>query len=673
MSSADTNTGAESSEAPEEAAKVSVSVDGVGGGNAIAKASTSTQLADRRIRSLNVGVRPPYNPDWLASFLERNETHATAVRKKARYEVGYGFTIVPYRDRDPEEADEQQYELAWDFWRGHNSRWQTGPQQSAEPTTPEEVKELARQDYHNIGWCCLEILVDMEGHPIGLAHVPANTVRVRKPQTEFDQPRHPEEGTFVSSKNARLASRGYVQIRNGRRRYFGEAGDRYRGKEPVIVGGDGDDPPSVRYDDSDDDHEPIFVDQETGKVVEGSAETLDTAPANELIFIRNPNPLEQDYGVPDWVSATRTISADEAAKDYNREFFENDTIPRMVIKVTGGKLTEESRNDLEKMLDGLRAESHRAVILEVEKFLEENPLETQDGTSADISIEPLGQGISEDMDFKNFREKNEHEIAKVHEVPPILIGVTGTSNRSNSKEQVREFATDVIAPEQHKFAERLYRTIHQKALGITEWTIEYALRGADQPEKEARMTEQKVRSMRLSGVVTVDELREEQDLEPFGPPRGEMTLAEFEAEFQGGGDSDGGEETTAEALTAHTPPPEHKIGEREWSVVESRLATKDDVEQTQFNSSNLAEGLYDYEEQELYLSFHREDGQNSLYVYVNVPPTEWDALTNAGSHGGYHYDNIRLEYAYLEITNFHDRLPEGPTPAPEDIPEDTPV
>ncbi len=44
--------------------------------------------------------------------------------------------------------------------------------QTAEPATPEEVKELARQDYHLIGWCCLEILTDMEagrsGWPMSL-------------------------------------------------------------------------------------------------------------------------------------------------------------------------------------------------------------------------------------------------------------------------------------------------------------------------------------------------------------------------------------------------------------------------------------------------------------------------------------------------------------------------
>ena len=61
--------------------KLSVNVEGISGGNALSKAETSTQLAERRIRRLGKGVKPPYNPDRLAAFLELNETHATAVRK----------------------------------------------------------------------------------------------------------------------------------------------------------------------------------------------------------------------------------------------------------------------------------------------------------------------------------------------------------------------------------------------------------------------------------------------------------------------------------------------------------------------------------------------------------------------------------------------------------------
>jgi len=646
---------------------IELSVDGIGGGNSLSKADTSTQLPSRRVRSLNVGVKPPYNPHRLASFLEKNETHAVAVRKKSRWEVGYGFDLVPAQGLDADEADDLERQVVESYWRGRDSKWLTGPNQSAEPTTPEEVKELGRQDYHGEGWMALEVLTDNEGRPVGLAHVPAVTVRVRRPQSRYDQPRHPETGNFVGGEDAHLASRGYVQKRDGKRRYFGEFGDRYRNVDVEIVSGE-DGEPQVRYDmpDENEDEQPIFVDRETGDVATGSAQKLENEPANELIFVRNPFPTGQDYGIPDWVSAMRTMAADEAAKDYNRDFFQNDTIPRLVVKVTGGELSEESRRDLQKMLDGVREESHRAVILETEKFAQNLDEDVE------IELEPIGQGISEEMDFRQFREKNEHEIAKVHEVPPILIGVTSTSNRSNSQEQVRDFATNVVQPEQHKFAERLYQTIHQTALGVSDWTIEYELRGADAPKEDASIARQKISAVR--GAIPVNRALEmigEEPLPDDHPVDGETLVANVGTDPNGGfgaGGGDGVEQSRPEYL----PPADNKIGERDWADVEADLTTKDPIEQTQFNSSNLDEGLYDFGTQDCYISFEREDGQSSLYAYVDVPPSEWSGLVAASSHGSYHHDNIRMSYPYIEVTNFHSRLPEGPEPDPEDVPEDIP-
>ncbi|AFZ74550.1 phage portal protein [Natronobacterium gregoryi] len=638
--------------------KVAVNVEGVGKAASTAKAANSTQLTDRRVKSLGAGINPPYNPYRLASFLELNETLATGIRKKSRYEVGYGFDIVPWADLDADEADDIEREVVRWFWHGPDSKWQTKARQTAEPATPEEVKELTRQDYHLIGWCCLEILTDLEGRPIGLAYVPARTVRVRKPQSQFDQTRHPEEGRFVDGDLGDLASRGYVQVRNGERRYFGEAGDRYRGLEvDITAGGDGE-PPTIRYQSDGSEEEPVFVDRETGDVVQGSAEGLETAPANELIFITNPSPLTDDYGVPDWISATRTIAADEAAKDYNADFFDNDTIPRFAIKVKSGELTEESKRDLRQMLNGLREESHRTVILEVDKF------ESRLDQDVEIELEPLGQGISEEMSFEAFREKNESEIAKVLEIPPIKIGNTGTSNRSNSEQQDKDFALEVVQPEQHKFAQRLYAIIHQQALGVTDWTLEYELRGADQPKQDAEVARRKIQA--VNGAVPINRALEMAGMEPLPddhPIGGEATLV--------ANVGDVGQEPAEPSVEEQLPPERNKIGERDWADVEAELAEKDEIDTEQFNSSNLDEGLYDYEDEELYLSFLRDEGESSLYTYVDIPPTEWSALTSASSAGSYHHSNIRLSYAYLEITNFHSRLPEGEMP--DDPPDDVPM
>ena len=612
--------------------QVALSVSTLGNQSTMDKAEETTQLDERRIATdVGRGIVPPYDPGVLASFQELNETHQACIRKKSRYEAGYGFDIVPHPSADNPSEDGESYNTVRDFWYGSDSRWQIGPEGTA-MSTPEEVLELGRQDYHGIGWTSLEILVEGTGEPVGLAHVPAATVRVRKTVVEEG-----DDGEEVIE-----SGHGYVQIRQGRRRYFGEAGDRY-----------GDDP--------------TFVDKKTGEVAD-SADKLPNGPANELIFLPNPSPLSLYYGIPDWVAAMQTMGADQAAKEWNHDVFDNLGIPYYAIQVTGGKLTEDSKEELRGLMDNLKGSRYRTAILEVDEFEfeEDNPLQEGDPKDVEIELQPIGSREDLDMEFQAFRERNEHEIAKVHEVPPILINVTSTSNRSNSKEQVREFATDVIAPEQSKFEARLYSILHQTALGVDDWTIDFELHGADQPQEEARMAEQRVRAMRLAGVGTVNEAREELGLDPRDDEYGDMMLAEFEAEM---GAME--EEETEAMLTraADAPPADRKIGERASIDID---VEKDPIEQTTFSSSNLDEGLYDFSERELYLSFERPGGQNSLYVYVDVPAAVWSALVNAASAGSYHYANIRLEYPYLEITNNHERLPEGPTPDPGDVPDDVP-
>lgn len=448
------------------------------------KAEETTQLEDRNVTlDAGHGIKPPYSPARLAQFIELNETHAICINKKARREVGFGFELVPHPSVT-DEADESQREEIHEFWYGAESEWKIGPQNTGR-ATPTEVLELARQDYHGVGWAALEVLTYTDGSPKGLAHVPATTVRNR------DGP-------------------GYVQVKGDQKVYFGEPGDRY-----------GDDQ--------------RFVDRETGEV----ASRVDN-PANELIFVPNPSPLELYYGIPDWVAAINTIKGDQEAKRYNREFFEHNAIPHYAIIVKNGELTEDSRKSLRDMVHNLKGKPHRTAVLEANKIAES---QFGDDSDVEIEIEPLGMQSEEDMSFSEYRKWNEHEIAKVHQVPPQLIGNMGDSNRSNIKEAVRDFAREVIQPEQEKFAARLYSVLHKDALGCPDWTLDFILKGANQPEQEAQIAYTILDSAKPA--VTVNEARAilPEDLDPMDDPYGSMTLAEA-----GGGSGGGVEEAIGEEV-----------------------------------------------------------------------------------------------------------------------------
>lgn len=445
------------------------------------KAAETTQLQDRYAgRTPGGGISAPYPPERLAALQELNGTHAVAIGKKAAREVGFGFDIVPH-ERADDPSDEER-ETAESFWNGRDSVWRIGPQGTVSGS-PTEVFELGRRDWHGIGWAAIELIYGDDDTLRGLAHVPATEVRVRKAETQ--------NGTTVKG-------HGYVQEDAGQTKYFGEAGDRVA-------------------------EDPTYVDRNTGDEYDdiGGPDEV----ANELLFIPNPSPLTKYYGIPDWVAEIQTMVADQEAKRFNREFFEYDAMPQYAVLVEGGKLTESSREDVRNLVKNLQSrEGRRVAVLEAEE-LAEHGIDTEG--SPTITIEPLTQQGDEDMSFVEYRKLNEHDVAKVHEVPPQLIGRMESANRSNSAEAIRDFIKTVIQPAQERFAERIYRVIHQRILDVDDWRIDFNTVGGENEQREAEILATELQSGGQS--LTINEVRERLGEEPIDELDGVLVGDAFDA------------------------------------------------------------------------------------------------------------------------------------------------
>jgi len=99
--------------------EITLSVDTLGNGGAMSKAEETTQLDERHIATdVGRGIQPPYNPETLAAFQELNETHQACIRKKSRYEAGYGFEIVAHPSADEPDEGGESYQTVRDFWYG---------------------------------------------------------------------------------------------------------------------------------------------------------------------------------------------------------------------------------------------------------------------------------------------------------------------------------------------------------------------------------------------------------------------------------------------------------------------------------------------------------------------------------------------------------------------------
>ena len=452
---------------------------------AVDRAAETDQLNERSVgQTVGNGLTPPHPPEDLAGLLEINGTVATACRKKARREVGFGFEIVPHdSEGDP---SEEERERVRDFWHGSDTTWKTGPV-GTPVGSPIEVLQKARKDFHAIGWMCLEVLyAGMDDEPQGLAYVPAESVRVK---------RHAE-----AEDRERRAGHGYVQVVNGQTQYFAEAGDRHNT-------------------DLDGNADPIYVDGETGEVY--GSDRLDGTPdepANELIFIRNNHPNTRYYGLPDHISSVVDIVSATQVRQFNSDFFENDAIPQYLFMVSGGTLGESEREDLRGLIDQLREQDgRRAAVIEAEELAD---AEYQASSDVEIEIEQLTQMGDEDMSFSEYRQRLEREIAKTLEVPPQLIGRFENSNRSNAREAIRDFTKTVIEPAQARFAGRLYSVLHQDILGVDDWTIDFETVGAEDEARQADITATELQAG--AEALTVNEVRDRLGEEPIEELEGEL-------------------------------------------------------------------------------------------------------------------------------------------------------
>lgn len=461
-----------------------------------ADSADSTDQLDHRTAGVTVGngIQPPYDPSVLAGFQELNGTHAIAIEKKAQREVSFGFNIVPHPRAD--DPSEEEREIIEEFWHGRSTKWKTGPK-GTPAATPTEVLEKGRKDYHGIGWKALEIMyAGYDDDPVGMAYLPAKTVRVK-------------EATDIGE-DERVAGHGYAQKLDGQTVYYAEAGDRH-------------------HEDINGNPDPTFVDKEAGDVYD-SREALESAggtPANELLFVPNLHAQTLYYGMPAWISEVQTMIADQEARRFNRKRVENDLMLDYVVIVEGGTLTEDARGEVREHIDGLRkGDDPGAWILDAEE-LTESPnemLSEGDASGTTIRVEPMAQFGNEDMSFERFREMNEKDIAKVHEVPLQLLGRHNATN-SNSEEAIREFTQEVIKPAQDRFAERLYRVIHQQILGVSDWTIEFVTKGGTDEQRQTEIAAQTVKA--VGSAMTVNQALGLFGMEPRDDTIGEMLLSEI--------------------------------------------------------------------------------------------------------------------------------------------------
>lgn len=369
----------------------------------------SQRLKGDRFSNVRGQIEPvPFNVNIFAMAPDLNVRLRRSIDIMATNIAGFGWKLVPNfkvtedTPREKQEQVKQEISRVEGLFKNPNNEMPFSA-----------LMEMVITDLETLGNGYMEVVRNQntESDPLGeiveLWHVPASTVRILK------------EGE------------GFIQIKGTRKRFYKKFGD------------------------------PTVIDAKTGQEKDGIPLK---ARGNELIHFKIYSVASDFYGVPRWLPSSPSIAGVRFAAIRNVSFFENDTIPRGMILVSGGKIQNESVEMLRQfftMKGGGPENAHRLAVVQVEP-----KGSTQFSNQPKTMIEwvPVTVGMTEDASFLEYMRFGNEEIREAFGIARIFYTEADT-NRAGGVE-ARSITNDqTFEPERCRIEFRINATI-VKSFGV---------------------------------------------------------------------------------------------------------------------------------------------------------------------------------------------------------------
>ena len=392
------------------------SIDGSRQDSTLSKEKQSLPLNQLKI------VEPPYSPELIKLFSQKDETNYRCIAAKAQDAVGRKWKLeveksiksTPGSYDEEDVVDEEklaqaalQIQEATSFLNNCNHVFGL-----------DGALLKAAMDLESIGWCAIEVIrsADMKVH--SLDYAPADKFRV-------------VEGW-----------KGFLELREGGKKVFYQNfGQKVLSKERI-------DPMTGKgYPYSPDlDGELTAENAEFNMIdwTEGKPTSDFLTSANEIIWVVKHHPSTLYYGISDVVPILPKILINMNINQYSLQFFEHNTVPRYVIIIKGAKLDGPVKDAILKYFQTeVKGRAHKTLIL---------PLPTGRG-----NIEVVFQKLDADNQDGWFREQykdNGGSIRIAHGVPAAVIGESETASLGSGKglSQAEIYKDRIVIPNQQKWS-----------------------------------------------------------------------------------------------------------------------------------------------------------------------------------------------------------------------------
>jgi capsid portal protein len=209
-----------------------------------------------------------------------------------------------------------------------------------------------------------------------------------------------------------------------------------------------------------------FGDPRTMDAMTGEYTDTPKMVASELIHYKQPFGSSV-YGIPRWIGTAVEVLGRSSAQYVNYDLFNNQGIPPMAIMVSGGVLTDQSLDELETLIRGMRGTEQWNKILILESTLESIGVEEKG--SAKIELKNLTEYRKEDQMFDKYLTSTGESIRHRWRLPPLYVGGAETFTHATARAAQTVAEEQVFIPEREGFDEEVNMKIVVPELKVTKW------------------------------------------------------------------------------------------------------------------------------------------------------------------------------------------------------------
>lgn len=374
-----------------------------------------------------VVIQTPYNVQNLMKLIERSNMLPQCIEAMVTNVAGYGWEIVP---ADPvTEMDEGEVTLLQSFIDSANSE---------ESLTTVHKKNVKAKE--SVGFMFLEIIRDRVGRVSVLRHANPQFIRLM-PRDDVAIPVTYDvvRGPRVSQVTEMRYFRRYVQSIAGKQVFFKEFGD------------------------------PRRLDRKTGLFDTVQHPVPEGNDATELLHERFAS--ADAYGVPRWINQLPSILGSREAEEVNYRYFEDNTVPPLMITVAGGRLTAQSYIELKRVLEREDLGKNRQnKIMLIEAIPERESLDER-GTGVQLKVDKLADQRPSDALFTAYDEANQAKIRSSFRLPPVIVGLSQDVTFATANVSTFVAEIQVFQPERNSYDEFYNKKLVNSKHGLNLKTV----------------------------------------------------------------------------------------------------------------------------------------------------------------------------------------------------------